>query len=91
MRYDFCCDSCGKIWEAELKMADYQKPLSEPCPLCEVSGQVRRFYGPDSIPRIADPYNVMGLKRMNSDFMNQLSNIKKFYKQDHINDSGTIT
>jgi len=57
MIYEFNCEHCNKQFEVSLPMADCQKPLKEPCPLCEVSGKVFRVYG---LPEFQT--NMMGTK-----------------------------
>ena len=48
MIYEFNCEHCNGNFEANLPMADCQKPLSEPCPLCGKSGKIYRVYEPAS-------------------------------------------
>jgi putative FmdB family regulatory protein len=45
MIYEFNCEHCNGNFESNLPMADCQKPLSEPCPLCGKSGKIFRVYG----------------------------------------------
>jgi putative FmdB family regulatory protein len=49
MIYEFNCEACNNPFEVNLPMADNQKPLSEPCPLCGVKGKVYRVFGGHSI------------------------------------------
>jgi|TARA_A100001201_G_scaffold132897_1_gene119769 putative FmdB family regulatory protein len=44
MIYVFECEACEKQFEKNLPMADCQKPLKEPCPLCGVKGEVFRVF-----------------------------------------------
>ena len=44
MIYEFNCEHCNGNFEANLPMADCQKPISEPCPVCGKSGKIFRVY-----------------------------------------------
>ena len=48
MLYDYKCGECGRTWEANLPMADRDKPLSEPCTQCGFIGEVKRVVSPAS-------------------------------------------
>jgi len=36
--YNYKCEHCGTVVERILRVADYKKPESEPCPHCNVHG-----------------------------------------------------
>ena len=44
MIYTFECEECEKQFDVNLPMAECKKPLSEPCPLCDVEGKVFRVF-----------------------------------------------
>ena len=44
MIYEFNCEACNKQFEVSLPMAECKKPLSEPCPMCGVEGQIFRVF-----------------------------------------------
>ena len=48
MIYEFNCEHCNGNFEVNLPMADCQKPISEPCPLCSKSGKIYRVFQPVS-------------------------------------------
>ena len=44
MIYTFACDNSNGSFEVNVPIADNQKPLSQPCPLCGVKGKVFRVF-----------------------------------------------
>ncbi len=43
--YNYKCQHCSTTIERILKVADYKKPESEPCPECNVHGLRQVIYG----------------------------------------------
>lgn len=72
--YDYKCETCGHIFEKNLKMVDRNKPTIEPCPKCgEVA--VKPYMG-NTAPSLADPIRL-GRQKPPSGFNEVLRNIQK--------------
>ena len=41
--YEYGCNECLHEFEAFKTMAEYDAPLSEPCPSCETIGEIERL------------------------------------------------
>lgn len=46
MRYEFCCESCGDVFEMDLDIEDRDMPLGNVCVICE--GKIKRLLSPTS-------------------------------------------
>jgi putative FmdB family regulatory protein len=44
-RYDFQCKACEHVFEKQLKIAEMDVPLGEPCPECKKEGEMQRLIG----------------------------------------------
>lgn len=44
MIYQYKCKACDQYFDKDVPMSDNRRPLEEPCPLCEESGQVQRVF-----------------------------------------------
>jgi putative FmdB family regulatory protein len=44
MIYTFACESCNGSFEVNIPIADREKPISQPCQLCEAKGKVYRVF-----------------------------------------------
>jgi putative FmdB family regulatory protein len=49
IRYEYECDKCQHVWDEFLRLANREKPLSEPCPNCKELGCVRQLIGTPSV------------------------------------------
>lgn len=83
--YEYKCAACQHTFELTLSMKDNDVPKESPCPECKAEGTVDRYFS--SAPKTIDAFNA-GRVRLNGDFRNKLENIKKFYKNDNINEHG---
>jgi putative FmdB family regulatory protein len=62
--YDYVCAACAKTFELGLRMAEYARPTTEPCPSCGQL-QVRQLVGS---PAIGDSVRL-GITKPPSEFM----------------------
>ena len=81
--YSYQCKSCEHYFEELLKIAEMNVPVGEPCPECGKSEINKILTAP---PKLVDPVSV-GRVKVNSDFSNMLSGMKRYYKGSTINDS----
>lgn len=84
MIYDYRCEKCEHTFERVLKMADMMVPTTEPCPNCGETGSVTKVI---TAPNI-NGFNSFGTTKINRDFQDRLTSMKKFYKGSTINDAG---
>lgn len=82
MRYDYCCDKCGKIFEFELSMVDRNSLNGKKCKECD--GVLQRSYESSSVCRVGDPYHVSG-KKIDSGFKEVLQRIQRRHPKGNIN------
>ena len=69
MIYEYSCLECKKIWEENLPMSDYEKPIKKKCPHCDAKkGNVFRYHASapamkmDSNYKIDSPHNQGGFQ-----------------------------
>ena len=43
MTYDFKCTGCDHVWEITCPISDRDLPLTEPCPACNETSNIRRL------------------------------------------------
>jgi len=43
--YDYHCKSCDHVFEKQLKIAEMNQPLEEPCPECNKEGEMEKVVG----------------------------------------------
>lgn len=84
MIYDYRCEKCEHTFERILKVDDMMIPTTEPCPNCGESGSIVKTITAANI----NGFNSFGTKKINRDFQDRLSSMKKFYKGSNINDAG---
>lgn len=71
--YNYFCANCEVDWEAMKKISERDDLLSQPCPNCNVQGQVTR---PVETPRMVS--GVLGITHhMPSDYRQLMKRIKK--------------
>lgn len=73
--YEFICSACQKTFEKQLKIADRELPINQPCPECKAEGTVARHYGNTSI-EWSDPWQL-GRKKPPSDWREFINKLKK--------------
>jgi len=73
--YDFGCSECSYEFEKFKTMAEYDAPLSEPCPSCYKVGYITRLI---SGAEICDPVSV-GVRKVPKGYNEVVKNIKKNY------------
>ena len=78
--YDFGCSECSYEFEKFKTIAEYDIPLSEPCPSCYKIGYIDRLIsGAD----ICDPISL-GVTKVPKGYNEVIKNIKKSYPGNHI-------
>ena len=78
--YEFECSECTHGFEEYKTMAEYDAPLSEPCPSCYKVGYIDRLI---SSIRICDPVSV-GVRKVPKGYNEVIKNIKKSYPGNNI-------
>ena len=73
--YEYGCNECLHEFEAFKTMAEYDAPLSEPCPSCYKVGYIDRLI---SGAEICDPVSV-GVRKVPKGYNEVVKNIKKNY------------
>ena len=84
--YDYKCSGCGHSFERILKIADIDKPLSEPCSECGELLNERQV----SAPAFGDPVRL-GFIRPNGDIKEVLQKIQSKAPKATLTDSSTLT
>jgi len=78
--YSYECSGCSHEFE-ELKMiAEFDKPVNEPCPSCQKTGDITRLIG--GAPMLCDSMLLemtKGLPKPTRDFNERLRHIKKVH------------
>lgn len=69
--YDYECRKCEHSWEESNKMAERDKPLSEPCPKCGEEGAVIKKVG---CAAVVDPF-LLGLQKPSQSFREIMKNV----------------
>ena len=77
MTYAYICGECGHKFDCTLSLGDRELPLKEECPVCGVSGFVKRNFVGERVVSI-DPVRL-GRIRPDRDFRNHLDNIHKHH------------
>ena len=71
--YDFGCSECSHEFEEFKTIAEYDAPLSEPCPSCYKIGYIQRLIsGAD----ICDPVSL-GIRKVPKGYNDVVKNIQK--------------
>jgi putative FmdB family regulatory protein len=70
--YNYKCEACNHEFEAALKIADRDLPITEPCPKCQVQGQVLKTIS--GAPSLGDPVRL-GIRKMDNGFKEVLQKI----------------
>ena len=78
--YEYGCSECSHEFEEFKVMAEYDIPLSEPCPSCYKIGYIQRLI---SGAEICDPVSV-GVRKVPKGYNEVIKNIKKSYPGNHI-------
>ena len=73
--YEYGCNECSHNFEEFKTIAEYDIPLSEPCPSCYKVGYIDRLI---SSIRICDPVSV-GVRKVPKGYNEVVKNIKKNY------------
>ena len=73
--YEYGCNECSHEFEEFKTMAEYDVPLSEPCPSCYKVGYISRLI---SGAEICDPVSV-GVRKVPKGYNEVVKNIKKNY------------
>ena len=71
--YEYGCNECSHEFEEYKTMAEYDAPLSEPCPSCYKVGYIDRLI---SSIRICDPVSV-GVRKVPKGYNEVVKNIQK--------------
>ena len=71
--YDFGCSECSHEFETFKRIAEYDIPLSEPCPSCYKIGYVQRLV---SGAEICDPVSL-GVTKVPKGYNEVVKNIQK--------------
>ena len=71
--YEYGCSGCSHEFEEFKIMAEYDAPLSEPCPSCYKVGYISRLI---SGAEICDPVSL-GVKKVPKGYNEIIKNIKK--------------
>jgi len=71
--YDFHCKDCDHVFEKQLKIAEMEQPIAEPCPECKKEGAIERFIGRVGF---GDPVGL-GLKKPGQGWTDWLNLLKK--------------
>ena len=78
--YEYGCSECSHEFEEFKTMAEYDAPLSEPCPSCYKVGYISRLI---SGAEICDPISLR-VRKVPKDYNEVVKNIKKSYPGNHI-------
>ena len=78
--YKYECSECSHEFEEFKIIAEYDVPLSEPCPSCYKVGYISRLI---SGAEICDPISL-GVRKVPKDYNEVVKNIKKSYPGNHI-------
>ena len=78
--YEYGCSECLHEFEEFKTIAEYDIPLSEPCPSCYKIGYIQRLI---SGAEICDPISL-GVRKVPKDYNEVVKNIKKSYPGNHI-------
>ena len=73
--YEYGCNECSHEFEEFKTMAEYDVPLSEPCPSCYKIGYITRLI---SGAEICDPVSL-GVKKVPTGYNEVVKKIKKSY------------
>ena len=73
--YEYGCSECSHEFEEFKIIAEYDVPLSEPCPSCYKVGYIDRLI---SGAEICDPVSV-GVRKVPKGYNEVIKNIKKNY------------
>ena len=73
--YEYGCNECSHNFEEFKTIAEYDIPLSEPCPSCYKIGYIQRLI---SGAEICDPVSV-GVRKVPKGYNEVVKNIKKNY------------
>ena len=73
--YEYGCNECSHEFEAFKTIAEYDIPLSEPCPSCYKVGYITRLV---SGAEICDPVSL-GVRKVPSGYNEVIKKIKKSY------------
>ena len=73
--YEYGCSECLHEFEEFKTIAEYDIPLSEPCPSCYKIGYIQRLI---SGAEICDPVSV-GVRKVPKEYNEVVKNIKKNY------------
>jgi putative FmdB family regulatory protein len=71
--YDFGCSECSHEFETFKTIAEYDIPLSEPCPSCYKVGYIQRLV---SGAEICDPISL-GVRKVPKGYNEVVKNIQK--------------
>ena len=75
MTYAYICGECDHKFDRTLSLSEREVPFKEGCPVCGVSGFVKRNFVGESVVAI-DPVRL-GRVRPDRDFRDHLDNIRK--------------
>ena len=78
--YEYGCNECSHEFEEFKTMAEYDVPLSEPCPSCYKVGYIDRLI---SGAEICDPVSV-GVRKVPKGYNEVIKNMKKSYPGNNI-------
>ena len=73
--YEYGCNECSHEFEEFKTIAEYDVPLSEPCPSCYKVGYIDRLI---SGAEICDPVSL-GVRKVPKGYNEVIKNIKKSY------------
>ena len=73
--YKYGCSECSHEFETFKTIAEYDIPLSEPCPSCYKVGYIQRLV---SGAEICDPISL-GVRKVPKGYNEVIKNIKKSY------------
>jgi putative FmdB family regulatory protein len=82
MIYQFKCEKCNEVFEENLPMNDNNKPLSEPCPLCNKEGGVYRDFSSVSLSYDMLDVQTRARNAAGSDFGDLMKSIHKHAGRD---------
>ena len=71
--YEYGCSECSHEFEEFKTIAEYDIPLSEPCPSCYKVGYIQRLI---SGAEICDPVSL-GVRKVPAGYNDVIKNIKK--------------
>lgn len=77
MIYQFNCENCNDAFTVDVPMDDRNKPIDDPCPLCEKSGGIYRDWSSTSITYDTMDVQTRARKVAGSDFSEMMSRIHK--------------